>query len=90
MVEKYNSRWQKFPSHESKIVQKLMVSKNLKHNLLYLFKTRIAFWLYDLAIINKPSFPGICSVCYDPNFSTGLGENEIIQGNCGKKDGLNM
>jgi hypothetical protein len=53
-------------------------------------KISIVFWIYHLAIVNKPGFPGICSVCNDPNFSTDQGEKQIIQGDCGKKDRLIM
>ena len=89
-------RLQKFPPQESNIVQKLFaigfsVYQKTNLTIFYLFsKISIIFWIHHLAIINKPSFSCICSVCNDPNLSTGQGEKQINQGDDGKKDGLKI
>ena len=66
------------------------IKKLISQSFISFQKISIVFWIYHLAIINKPSFSGICSVCNDPNFSTGQREKQINQADCGKNDGLKM
>ena len=84
-------RWQKFPPRKvilckSYLLSALVSIKKLISQFFISFqKISIVFWIYHLAIINKPGFSGICSVCNDPNFSTGQREKQINQGHYGKK-----